>query len=229
MQIIKHLITFFLVVAFPALAIDSGTIEIFSDTVLNSNLVIPEGTTYIIRPGVTLSFDGYWGIQVRGQLKVQGRADAPVIFKAADWNKKNGVVAWRGVDVLGKEAVVSLKHCRVEGAYRNLLWGASPQIDSCTFVGNYYGLFCMDNAAPMIRGTLFNKNRIAVMVDGAAPVLHDVVIRENQLGLQCASGCAVITGSTSIDGNENDRRTESFSDRKIPKPRQLWDALLQMY
>lgn len=229
MQIIKRCIPFVLLIALPALAHDSDTIEISSDTVLNTNLVIPEGTTCIISPGVTLSFDGYWGIQVSGRLLALGRADAPVIFKAADWNRKNDLVSWRGMDIFGTQAVVNLKHCRVEGAYRNLLWGASPQIDSCIFVGNHYGLFCMDNAAPMIRGTLFSKNRVAIMVDGAAPVLHDVLVRDNQLGLQCASGCAVVTGSTSINNNENDRRTESFSDRDIPKPRQLWDALLQMY
>ncbi|MFW6245674.1 MAG: hypothetical protein ACOC36_07275, partial [Fibrobacterota bacterium] len=65
----KRIFLVFLFAAFTAEANDSlKTLEFTSDTTLCGNLIVDKNTVCILNHGITVRFDGYWGIQVRGKL-----------------------------------------------------------------------------------------------------------------------------------------------------------------
>ncbi|MFP4163585.1 MAG: right-handed parallel beta-helix repeat-containing protein [Chitinispirillaceae bacterium] len=205
------------------------TLKITSDTTLRSNLIVPENTICVLKPGITLRFDGYWGIQVQGKLVARGRENSPIVIKGIDWNKGSEKANWRGIEVIGASAEAILKNCRLEGAYRNLLQESWVSIDSCRFTGNHYALYCEKNTDTQIRNAIFTDNNTAVTVDGAQPVLYDVVVRENKLGLHCISDCAVVSDGTVIEKNAADRKIETFDSQNTSSPRRVWDMLLQLF
>lgn len=226
----KPILLIFLAAAFTLKANNAlTTLEISSDTTLCSNLIIDKNTVCILKPGITVRFDGYWGIQVRGKLIALGTADKPIVIKAIDWNRGSEKANWRGIEIAGEKVEASLKFCRVEGAYRNLLQVSDVKIDSCGFSGNHYALYCEKKAQPQIRNTLFSNNNAAVTVHDAHPVLHSVTIRGNKIGLHCISDCAEISGKTIIKGNGTDRLADSFDDPNASSPSRIWDLLLQLF
>ena len=55
-----------------------------SDTVIANDLNVPVGSTLKINPGVTIKFDGYRTVLVKGVLLAEGQANAPIVFTAVD-------------------------------------------------------------------------------------------------------------------------------------------------
>jgi parallel beta-helix repeat protein len=203
-----------------------------SETIITYSIVIPEGKTLVIKPGVRVLFDGYYSLTIRGLIIAEGTDDKPIIFTAVD--RPSGSTEppqWKGIEISGKKAAGRFKHCRFEGAYRNLAWSADPSFDSCDFIGNHYGLYCADKAAPQIRSCRFVRNTYGVAIDYAFPLLADNTISENRIGLYLQLCSETIANRNTIALNGTDIRSENaFGNNPASLSLQkMWDLMQQLY
>jgi parallel beta-helix repeat protein len=203
-----------------------------SDTVISSNLDIPVGTTCIIKPGTRLLFEGYVTFSVRGLIIAEGTIAKPIVFSAVD--RPSGSrerPTWKGIELIGKDANGQFRHCRFEGAYRNLVWEANPLFDSCEFAGNHYGLYCAKRAAPSVRHCFVHRNTYGIAADFAYPLLLDNTITENIVGLYLQLCSEAIAGKNTISGNETNLKVENAFGKNPGSGslQTMWDLMQQLY
>jgi hypothetical protein len=230
MKTLRTLLVLFTAAAFTYAKSESFTIS--GDTAVSTNLEVPENTTWIIKPGTTIKFSGYCKFVVRGQLIAQGSADAPILFTCT--GRPRGAIqppCWYGVLVMGKKSNAFFRHCRFEGAYRNLAWESSPSFDSCEFAGNHFGLYCTKKASPRVGRCQFYRNVYAVVADFATPLLLNNVITDNTIGFLIQVGSQPIAGPNTIFGNKTDVKTEQClkGDSTAFSVRYLWELMNELY
>lgn len=228
----KRFIIFFVLALFSLVAANNRTITFSNDTTLHDNFEIPHGITLVVQPGVTIRFDGYRQMIIKGLILALGTAEKPIVFTALhmDTGKQNNP-AWKGVEIVGREAHGLFRHCRFEGAYRNLVLESNPVFESCTFINNHYALYCIRKAMPHVKGCSFRDNSYGVAADYASPLLLDNVITDNRIGVHLQMSSKALAGRNTISGNETDIHSEeAFGKNEHSFSFQyLWDMMLQLY
>jgi len=201
--------------------------------VISYSVVIPEGVTVIIKPGVRVLFDGYYSFSVHGLIIAEGTADRPIVFSAVDRpTGSQELPQWKGIEIIGKGANGQFKHCRFEGAYRNFVWEGCPSFDSCEFEGNHYALYCDKKASPHVSHCRFLRNVYGIAANFSYPLLMDNTITENTIGLYLQLCSEAIAGKNFISGNETNIRVENaLGNNAAPSfsLQNLWDLMQQMY
>lgn len=209
----------------------SEQISFAEDTVLLTDIIIKDGQTLLIQPGVTVRFEGYYGLIVRGNLIAKGESDKPILFTGSEYSNKHRKNSWRGIEISGAAANANLKHCIIEGAYRNVVWGADPVIDSCVFRENHYGIYSTRNATPHIKTSIFESNIFGIAADFASPLIFDNKIAKNNVGLHFQMSSAAMVGRNTFQDNIiNIQSDESLGKNKDAVSMQyIWDTVLQMF
>jgi len=224
---------FIIILMIYTVSVQAGKMVIFgSDTVIGSDIEVPSGTTLKILPGVTVKFEGYRTVLVRGVLLAEGKADAPILFTAVERDRGSREhPAWKGLDIVGRDAQGLFRHCRFEGAFRNLVWECNPLFDSCEFAGNHYGLYCARKAAPHVKHSRFYRNTYGVAADFASPLLLDNTITGNNVGLYLQLCSKTIAGRNTITGNTTDIRSEESMgiNKNSLSLQQMWRIMQQLY
>ena len=211
----------------------TGSRIVFSaDTVVSNDILVPEGYTCIIKPGVTLRFDGYYRIAVEGILIAEGTSQSPI--RISSINRPKGSAAkpsWSGIEVRGKKSYARLIYCSIEGAYKNLFWESSAVIENCEFTGNHYAVYSAKHATPHIKNNVFHRNVFGVVVDFASPLLLDNRITDNIVGVHLQFISESIIGRNVISGNKTNIRTQqAFGDNKSSTTlHDLWNIMSQLY
>ncbi len=207
-------------------------IEITADTVFQQDVEIPFGTTLVIAPGVRILFEGYRTLRISGLVIAEGTSDKQIIFSSVDRARgSRETPAWKGIEIVGKQAHGVFRHCRFEGAFRNLVWESNPSFDSCEFAGNHYGLYCTKKAAPPVKNCRFYRNTYGIAADFASPLLSGNVITENNVGLQLQLSASVLAGKNIISGNLKDINTEDAlgPNQNSMSMQKMWDIMRQLY
>jgi len=86
-----------------------------SPYVLTSNVLIMEGATLTIEPGVEIRFAGYYGLAVMGTLNATGSAANPILFTSDSASPSSG--DWHSIRSNGDGARIILVHAIVEYPY----------------------------------------------------------------------------------------------------------------
>lgn len=202
------------------------------DTLLTKDLIIKEGQTCIVKPGVKLIFKGYCAIVVRGLLMIEGTNDKPVLITKED--RARGELdwpGWKGLDIRGDKADAVIKNCRIEGAYRNIIYGTRPIFDSCEFAGNHSAIHCSGKAAPHIKNCKIYRNKYGIYVDHSTPIMLDNIVTENVIGIYTQMNSSVVAGRNVIEGNETDISSEESlgENKSIGSLKKIWDIMRELY
>lgn len=124
------------------------------------DVLVEEGTTLEIDPGVEIRFTDRYDFVIRGTIQANGTSDAPIVFTSgeeeparADW--KNLLLDGAGDDsyldyvILEYGSVDNISNPLYRGALS--IKGCSPRINSLTIRQAYdTGLLCYDGASPTI-------------------------------------------------------------------------------
>jgi parallel beta-helix repeat protein len=218
--------------AVPSLFAGETTIVFSSDTVITTDIEIPAGVTCHIKPGTRLLFEGNRTFTVRGLIIAEGTARKPIIFSGVDRpTGSRDQPAWNGVEIIGKDANGQFRHCRFEGAYRNLVWAANPLFDSCEFAGNHYGLYCAKRAAPHVIHCQVYRNTYGIAADFSFPLLLDNSITGNIIGLYLQLCSEAIAGKNTIANNETNIKVENAFGKNPGSTslQSMWDLMQQLY
>jgi parallel beta-helix repeat protein len=169
---------------------------------------------------------------VRGVFIAEGTKRKPIVFTCA--GRPRGATdgaCWQGFEIIGSKANALVRHCRFEGAYRNLIWEAKPVFDSCEFTGNHYALYCTKNSTAHIKNCTIYQNRYGIVADFASPLILDNTITDNSVGVYLQLSSRLIAGRNIIRGNKTDvRREDAFGDNNdAMSAKYLWDLMRQLY
>ncbi len=207
-------------------------ITIQRDTVLTGTLFIDEWTTLHINAGVTIAFSGYQKMVIKGVVLAAGTAEKPITITSE--NRPHGSQAapgWAGFMIVGAKAQGMFTHCRIEGAYKNIVYEAMAIFDSCEFAGNHYALYCMKKASAHIKNCRVYRNVYGVVSDCSSPLLLGNTITENTVGLYVQLGSGCTAGKNSIVNNETNIKSEkTFGPTKDALSLQyLWEVMRDFY
>ena len=209
-----------------------ATITIGRDTVIAADIVVPESTTLVIKPGVTIGFASYGKFLVRGLLVAQGMRSSPIRITCP--GRPFGVKehpCWQGLIIYGRKAHALLTWVRIEGAYATTVSEARPVLESCELVGNHHALYAIRGGAPHVRNCRIYRNVYGVVSDHAMPIMLDNLITENTVGVQLRFSAELVAGKNTIKGNETDIHSDrSFGTTGESAALQdLWNLMLETY
>jgi parallel beta-helix repeat protein len=201
------------------------------DTIVSSNIFIPENTTCTITPGVQIQFDGYYKFAVKGLLIARGTAEKPIVITCVNRPRgEKGNPCWNGLMICGEKSQALFAHCRIEGAYKNVVWQSKPIFDSCEIAGNHYGLYCI-KSSPHIKACTVRRNVYGITSDYATPLLLDNTITDNTFGIFLQLDTKLIAGKNTITGNETNVRTEQCLGKTNADMtlQCIWDMMRELY
>ncbi len=148
--------------------------------VVKSDLLIPQGMTLTIEPGVTLMFtdeDSLLWMKIEGKLIAKGNPNMPITFTTARYEADYG--QWRGLAFLSETEQSEIEYCIFE-------YGAFFELDTVTQKGKeaqlYAGMLAVLNSSPIIRNNIifYNQNNgIYVTGPNAAPDVRYNIIFKN--------------------------------------------------
>lgn len=200
------------------------------DYIVSTNIVVGEGVTLSIEPGVTIRFEYGKAMQVNGELIARGTEDEYILFTSnqvsptpGDW--VNILFTDSSVDATfdGQDHYVSgsiLQWCTVEYGGRNdasavKMSDSSPFIDSCTIRDNASNGICIN--APdddlVITNNTISNNSLSTPYEyneGGAGIFaysHSVTISDNTITNNtcyfpaCGGGIYIFFGSAVITDN----------------------------
>lgn len=190
-------------------ASDTDETVIDRDTVLSADLHVPPGATLVVKPGVTVRFNGYHRMVIAGVLVAEGTKAAPIRITGVDRPYgSTDTPSWQGLTISGEDAHALLTNVRIEGAYRNGIWECKPVFESCEIVGNHFGLYCANGAAPHIRGCEIYRNTYGVVADMSTPIMMGNIIAENTIGVSMQLSGDLVAGKNVIRENEENIKVE---------------------
>ncbi len=202
------------------------------DTVLNTSIEVPKNVTCVIKPGVELRFNGYFRFLINGLLIAEGTRQKPILISGVGREHgSNEKPCWQGLEIKGEKADAVLRHCRIEGAYRNFIYGTKPSIQSCEFVGNHCAIYCSNKSAAHIKNNKIYRNKYGIVADYASPMILDNVITDNIVGVLMMRSSRLIAGRNVISGNKKDIYSEqSFGvNHDAISLKYIWDLMNQLY
>jgi hypothetical protein len=211
---------------------DTSSFIISTDTILKNDLIISYGKTLVIKEGVTVRLDGYRSIVISGLLLASGTDLKPIVFTSVDRARGSAErPTWNGIEIRGKDAHARLRHCRFEGAFRNLVWEANAVFDSCKFAGNHYGVYAAKKAVPQIENCIFYRNTYAVASDFASPIIAGNTFTNNVIGIYQQLGSSAYVTRNVFSANQTDIKSEESlgKNNSMLSTQHLWDVMRQCF
>lgn len=161
------------------------------EVVLTGDVLVPQGVTLTVRPGTSIKvaaaestktdpefLSPLTEILVRGKIRVEGSAAAPVSFSSLDGDKSGN---WAGLLLDGGEAFLS--NCTISGAESALYnLDGSLEAESATISGNRYGITVItDSSKTILKNSRISGNDYGlVTMSKAEPVVSDTLIAGNR-------------------------------------------------
>ncbi len=208
------------------------SMEFDHDTILTNSVEVPENGTCVIKPGVSIRFSGYFRFVVKGLLIAEGTKEKPILITGVGRTRgSTEKPCWQGLEIRGEKADAVLRYCRIEGAYRNFIFGSKPSIKSCEFVGNHCAIYCSNKSAAHIKKNKIYRNKYGIVADFASPMILDNVITDNIVGILMMRSSRLIAGRNVVSGNKKDIYSEkSFGENHDAiSLKYIWDLMNQLY
>jgi hypothetical protein len=184
----------------------------YCDTyVIYGNLLVEEGATLTIMPGVVVAFQQDYRLEVRGALTARGEASDSIVFTG--WESNQNPSWWDRIKFRNSsiDTTCSLLYCRIEYAMYGVYCDtASPTISHSLIRKCENGIYCF-RGSPHISQNTIRENQASpfgsgVFIDGGAPVTFGNIIERNTYyGVKVlpSSGCSTSLSMTADTVKQN--------------------------
>ena len=175
-----------------------------SPYVMTDNILVPEGETLVIDPGVEIQVNGEYYIQVEGTLSAVGTEDKPIKIYGID----DGQDKWKGIRII-KDNDTEITHAEITGLTEGIQGYGS--IDSSTVTaanGGYVLGYCPDgywDSSTLFYGRVLSSNVSGKINASVSDILHSIINSDNIKKLDASGSifnnefkgalCGIITGS----------------------------------
>lgn len=160
-----------------------------SPVILNRSIEIDASERLVIEAGVVVQLDEDVGIQVKGELQVQGAVDSPVLFVP---NTTGPIEAnyWADLRLIStsEDLEHTLSYAVFQGADTALLVSSTTAVlDHCTFTQNRYGVLVRGDALMEANECDFVNNSVLGLEweTGATGRATSCTFLENVVGIYC--------------------------------------------
>ncbi len=170
-----------------------------SPVLVKDHVMIPKGASLKIAPGVTVLFQGYYQLMVKGTLEAVGDAKRMIVFTCEQKEARRSL--WKGLVLSGEDSKAVLSDCIFEYAFRNLCMVSGTVVRSCVFRHNHYALYFSGSTQAMVNGNRFFNNSYAVYCDRSSPVLQGNIISSNEFGVFCIFSSSPLIGQNVLEKN----------------------------
>jgi len=179
---------------------------------VRDHITIPEGASLKILPGVTVLFQGYFQLQVKGVLEAIGDPKRMIVFTCEQKDFRRSM--WKGLVLSGEKSKVVISDCVFEYSFRNLCTKSAPIIRSSVFRHNHYGLYFSNSTQAMVNKNRFFDNAYGVFCDFSSPILQDNLISDNEFGVYCVFSSSPLIGQNILEKN---KKEDLFLDDSMGK------------
>jgi len=143
-----------------------------SPYIIESDIVVPAGSTLIIQPGVQVRFSGHFRFTINGLLVAAGTADSMIVFTRHYALEKYN---WWGLRFVDADSGSRLEYCLIE-------YGTTDYPDY-----NGGGIYCL-RSSPSILHCLIQKNHAysyggGIYCETSSPIIDGNTILNNTSGL----------------------------------------------
>ena len=168
-----------------------GETVLSGEYLLVTDLLIPEGSRLVIKPGTTIRvrraewtkidpefLSSLTELLVRGTILIEGTAAAPVVI-VPEKPASPDDPAWAGL-LLDKVHFSTVRHAQISGADTGiLLINTDIELTDCSLEQNRYGLIIQGGSPLLERNQIIAGEGGLFIWNGATPVLNENVISQN--------------------------------------------------
>lgn len=134
----------------------TGTVKWSGQIELQESVIIAPGASLTIAPGTQVSIaNAQVKISVRGLIKSDGRAEAPVVFK--------GPKGWLGIEFMEAPRGSSVNWTEFYSAQSAISSFATDfRVENCTFKEGEFGVKLLRESSPVIINSVFEDNQVGI-------------------------------------------------------------------
>ncbi len=144
-----------------------------SPYIIVDDVVVPEGETLTIEPGVAVKFDGAAPFFVEGNLQAIGNKTEPIFITSNLVPPASG--DWERIQV-NPTGHADIRHCQITYARESIyLFSSSNNITDCFFLNNHHCIIDL-GSSNNITGNLFTGNWRGIALMGAS---NSIITRNN--------------------------------------------------
>lgn len=198
---------------------DTTWTAINSPYIVTGNILVDNNTLLTIQPGVTVKFDGYYYIWIKGALNATGSETNMITFTSNQPTPSQGDWDQIKFERYSIEDKCIIKYCDIKYGYRAItgpdssptitqnqfsynnkaivLGGSSSVITHNYFSNNGVGI-SVSELSSKIKHNQFHNNGRAIKVHtwGNLAEIHNNSILNNNYGIEVYDGCPTITNNT---------------------------------
>jgi hypothetical protein len=177
-----------------------------SPYLVNSDLVQGVNDELLVDAGVAIIVQSYSRILLRGNLRLQGQKDAPIIIRAQDSS-----LGWVGLHITNDNSSFMAEYVQIRDAFKNTLSGARGVMRHVHFFKNHYGLWVDKGDLVTIQDCNITQNRYGIAVVNGSVALQGGMVHNNDFGVFLENNGSVLTHKTDISNNiRTDQSQESL-------------------
>lgn len=200
-----------------------------TEYIVANSLIVPNGITLTIDPGVSMRFIENASLHINGNLNIQGQEDALVRMTSMDNNDmlKN----WRGIIIEDGAGIVSVDYALIEYVdYGGVVFDGTIESGSISnSILRHNGIAIdINDSSPNITSTIITSNSTGISIDGiSAPVINGnnrivanstgILLEGNYFGTTPLN--PVVTNNNIYDNTRN--YAFAYCGSPVPKPYRL--------
>jgi hypothetical protein len=155
---------------------------------VTGNILVTNGTTLTIEPGVVIDFQGAYYLEVNGILNAVGAVNDSIYFQGDSWGDN-----FKGINLNGHQSII--KYAVIQGATQDeaVIWVDNSRIENCRITDMLRGIMAING------GTV--KNCIIHDIEYIALEIGENCIAEGNVIHNCSGDRAIELGPGAIFKN----------------------------
>lgn len=181
-----------------------SSFTLFSDITIKGDIIVDQGATLTIKPGVTLTFaansdaqnEGIYStlseLIVKGKVVFEGSAAESIVFQSTSGQPQS----WGGIRFEDSSDDFSvITHCQIEDAFIGLhLDRAGTSVNDNTLINNMWGLYLNYSAASINNNLIRDNTSNGLLIYNSNAIEQDVLVENNTI---------IFNGARGIYGNNS--------------------------
>jgi parallel beta-helix repeat protein len=164
-----------------------------------ADVIVDGSRSLTLKPGVEVEFEGFFSLEVYGNLLAQGKIDSSIHFTS----RGSLPSGWEGIKLFGGSSS-SFNYCRIDSAENGILClDASPSIENSWISGSQTCLHLSgSDADPTVNYCELNGSAISILSDSSsAPTIAYCDIKDGLKGVVARNGANPKLNNNNIYNN----------------------------